>query len=135
MVIARCESLVSGAGADDAVARCRAYLEAGADGILVQTKSDTPDELMAFAKRFRAEVSPDKPLVAMPTTCPGATEVELAAAGFNIVIYANHLLRAAYPAMKKTAESILLCGRAEEASAELCMPVCEVEKLFGCGKP
>ena len=135
MVIARCESLVSGAGADDAVARCRAYLEAGADGILVQTKSETPDELVAFAKRFRAEVSPDKPLVAMPTTCPGATEAELAAAGFNIVIYANHLLRAAYPAMKKTAESILLCGRAEEASAELCMPVCEVEKLFGCGKP
>ena len=129
MVIARCESLVSDAGADDAVKRCRAYLEAGADGILVQTKAATPDELIAFAKRFRTEVSPDKPLVAMPTTCPQATEADLAEAGISIVIYANHLLRAAYPAMKRTAERILECGRAEEAAAELCMPSEELSKI------
>ena len=129
MVFARCESLVSGAGADDAVRRCRAYLDAGADGILVQTKAETPDELMAFAKRFRAEVSQDKPLVVMPTTCPQATEDEFAAAGVNIVIYANHLIRAAYPVMKKTVERILECGRAQEASAELCMPLNEIASL------
>ena len=129
MVIARCESLASGAGADDAVARCRAYLEAGADGILVQTRAETPDELIAFAGRFRAEVSRDKPLAVMPTACPQATEDEFAAAGVNIVIYANHLLRAAYPAMRRTAESILANGRAQEADAELCMPTAEVAAL------
>ena len=129
MVFARCESLVSGAGADDAVRRCRAYLDAGADGILVQTRAETPDELMAFAKRFRAEVSQDKPLVVMPTTCPQAKEDEFAAAGVNIVIYANHLIRAAYPVMKKTVERILECGRAQEASAELCMPLNEIISL------
>ena len=120
MVIARCESIVTGAGEDDAIARSRAYLEAGADGILIHSKSDTPDEVLSFAKRFRAEVSADKPLVVMPTTYPQITEGELAAAGINIVIYANHLLRAAYPAMKKCAERILECDRAQEASEELC---------------
>ena len=120
MVVARCESLVVGSGEDDALARCRAYLDAGADGILIHSKSEMPAEVLSFAKRFRAEVSSDKPLVVMPTTYPQITEGELAAAGVNIVIYANHLLRAAYPAMKKCAERILECDRAQEASEELC---------------
>ena len=76
--------------------------------------------VLSFAKRFRADISLDKPLVVMPTTYPQITENELAAAGINIVIYANHLLRAAYPAMKKCAERILECDRAQEASEELC---------------
>ena len=129
MVIARCESLVSGAGAADALVRCRAYLEAGADGILVHSKSETPDEVFAFARSFRAEVSPDKPLVVMPTTYSQVTEDELAAAGINIVIYANQLLRAAYPAMKACAERILECDRAQEAGAELCVPIKDVLQL------
>jgi len=122
MVIVRCESLVVGSGEEDALVRCRAFLEAGADGILIQSKSDKSDEVLSFAKRFRAEVSADKPLVVMPTTYPQITEAELAAAGINIVIYANQLLRAAYPAMNKCAERILECDRAQEASAEFCMP-------------
>ena len=130
MVIARCESLVVGSGEDDAIARCRAYLEAGADGILIQSKTETPDEILSFAKRFRADVSSDKPLVVMPTTYPRITEGELAASGINIVIYANQLLRAAYPAMKKCAERILACERAQEASAELCMPIKEIISLI-----
>lgn len=130
MVIARCESLVTGEGEDDAIARCRTYLDAGADGILIHSKSDTPDEVLSFAKRFRAEVSSDKPLVVMPTTYPQITEEELAAAGINIVIYANHLLRAAYPAMKKCAERILECDRAQEVSTELCMPIKEIMSLI-----
>ena len=120
MVIARCESLVTGVGEDDAIARCRAYLDAGADGILIHSKTETPAEVLSFAKRFRAEVSSDKPLVVMPTTYPQITEEELAAVGINIVIYANHLLRAAYPAMHKCAERILECERVQEASEELC---------------
>lgn len=129
MVIARCESLVSGSGEEDALARCRAYLEAGADGILIQSKAETPDEVLAFAKRFRAEVSADKPLVVMPTTYPQITENELSAAGINIVIYANHLLRAAYPAMKKCAECILECDRAQEVDIEMCQPLAEITAL------
>ena len=126
MVIARCESLVSGNGEEDALARCRAYLEAGADGILIQSKRETPDEVLSFAKRFRSEVSSDKPLVVMPTTYPQITENELAAAGINIVIYANHLLRAAYPAMKRCAERIIECDRAQEASEECGMSITEI---------
>ena len=129
MVFARCESLPNGLGEDEALARCRSYLEAGADGILVQSKSETPDEVVSFARRFRAEVSGEKPLVAMPTTYSGIKEGELAAAGVNIVIYANHLVRAAYPAMKKCAERILECDRAEEADAELCIPIDEITSL------
>ena len=116
MVIARCESLVTGAGEADALARSRAYLEAGADGILVHSKSTTPDEVISFATRFRAEISSDKPLVVMPTTYPQVSEDDLAAAGINIVIYANHLLRAACPAMRACAERILMLGSAAQCN-------------------
>ena len=126
MIFARCESLVAGAGMDDAIARSRAYLDAGADGILVHSKNETADAVLAFAKRFRDEVSADKPLVVMPTTYPKITETELAAASINIVIYANHLLRAAYPAMKKCAERILENDRAQEADSEFCLPIDDV---------
>ncbi len=129
MVIARCESLVSGAGEDGSIARSRAYLEAGADGILIHSKSTTPDEILSFAKRFRSEVSADKPLVVMPTTYPQITEEELAAVGVNIVIYANQLLRAAYPAMRNCTERILECGRALEADGEFCPPIDEIMEL------
>lgn len=129
MVVARCESLVVGSGEEDALARCRAYLAAGADGILIQSKCETPDEILSFAKRFRAEVSTDKPLVVMPTTYPQVTESELAVAGINIVIYANHLLRAACPTMRKCAERILECDRAWEACIESCMPINEINSL------
>ena len=130
MVIARCESLITGAGEDDAIARCRAYIAAGADGILIHSKAPTPEEVFSFAKRFRAEVSADKPLVVVPSTYSQVTEDELAAAGINIVIYANHLLRAAYPAMRSCAERILECGRAKEASDELCMPIRDIVSLI-----
>ena len=130
MIFARCESLISGAGEDDAIARCRAYIEAGADGIMIHSKAKTPDEIKSFVKRFRVEVSADKPIVVVPSTYAQITEAELAAIGVNIVIYANQLLRAAYPAMKKCAERILECERAQEASAELCMPIKEIISLI-----
>ena len=129
MVFARCESLSNGLGEEDALARCRSYLASGADGILVQSKSATSDEVVGFARRFRNDVSADKPLVAMPTTYPGVTEGDLAAAGVNVVVYANHLLRAAYPAMKACAERILECERAKEAADELCLPIDEILTL------
>ena len=130
MVIARCESLIAGKGEEDAIARCRAYCEAGADGIMIHSKAKAPDEIFSFVRRFRAEVSADKPIVVVPSTYAQVTEKELADAGVNVVIYANHLLRAAYPAMRRTAERILECGRAQEASAEFCMPIKEIISLI-----
>ena len=75
-------------------------------------------------------MSADKPVVVVPSTYAQVTESELAAIGVNIVIYANQLLRAAYPAMKACAERILSCERAQEASAELCMPIKEIISLI-----
>ncbi len=130
MVIARCESLIAGAGEDDAIARCRAYCEAGADGIMIHSKAKMPDEIFSFVSRFRQEVSADKPIVVVPSTYSQVTEKELADAGINVVIYANHLLRAAYPSMKRTAERILECERAKEASDEFCMPIKDIISLI-----
>jgi phosphoenolpyruvate phosphomutase len=130
MIFARCESLITGAGEDDAINRCRAYIEAGADGVMIHSKSKTPDEIVSFVRRFRSEVSADKPIVVVPSTYAQVTESELADIGVNIVIYANQLLRAAYPAMRKCAERILSCGRAQEASAEFCMPIKEIISLI-----
>lgn len=130
MIFARCESLIVGLGEDDAIVRCRAYVEAGADGVMIHSKAATPDEVVSFVRRFRADVSADKPVVVVPSTYSQITESELAAVGVNIVIYANQLLRAAYPAMRRCAERILECGRAQEASAELCMPIREIVSLI-----
>lgn len=130
MIIARCESLIAGKGEDDAIARCRAYCEAGADGIMIHSRAKMPDEIVSFVKRFRAEVSADKPIVVVPSTYAQVTEDELAKIGVNIVIYANQLLRASYPAMKACAERILACQRAQEASAEFCMPIKEIISLI-----
>ncbi len=128
MIIARCESLITGAGMEDALARAQAYIEAGADGIMIHSKATTPDELFAFCGAY-AKLPLRVPLVAVPSTYSGVSEEALAEHGVNIVIYANHLLRSAYPAMQKTAESILMHGRALEADA-LCMPIREVLGLI-----
>lgn len=130
MIIARCESLITGKGEDDAIARCRAYCEAGADGIMIHSKASMPDEVLSFVRRFRTEVSSEKPLVVVPSTYAQVTESKLSSNGVNIVIYANHLLRAAYPAMRKTAERILACERAQEASQEFCMPIRGILELI-----
>ena len=111
---------------DDVLARCRDYLEAGADGIFVPSAFASLDEIGQFAKRFRDEVSADKPLAVAASCCASATEDELARLGINIVIYPDQLLRAAYPAMRKTAERLLEHGRAQEAEAELCMPIGDI---------
>lgn len=102
MIVARCK-----ANDENGIAKCRSYIDAGADAILIQSNAETPDEVFAFIKQFRSEISATIPLVVMPTTYPQVTESEIAAAGANIVIYANHLLKAAEPAMKAAAVRIL----------------------------
>jgi len=107
MIIARVESLILEKGIDDALKRSSAYIEAGADGIMIHSRKKKPDEVFSFSSRFR-ETHPYIPLVVVPTSFNNILEEELADNGFNIVIYANHLLRASYPAMKNVAEKILL---------------------------
>jgi phosphoenolpyruvate mutase len=106
MIIARIESLILEAGMDDAIARAKAYLAAGADGIMIHSRQKSPDEVLEFCRLYN-ELENRKPLVAVPSSYNSITEAELEAAGVNIVIYANHLLRSAYPAMQQTAKSIL----------------------------
>ncbi len=114
MVIARIESLILGKGIEDALTRAEAYLAAGADGIMIHSREKTPDEVFEFAEGY-AKFDTTAPLVAVPSSYHTVTEEELAARGFNIVIYANHMLRAAYPQMALTAKTILENGRTTEA--------------------
>ena len=107
MIIARVESLILDKGLEDALKRSFAYVKAGADGIMIHSRNKSPYEVFEFSKIFRKEY-PYLPLVVVPTSFNKITETELVKNGFNIVIYANQLLRAAYPAMKKVAEQILI---------------------------
>ena len=129
MIIARCESLIAGKSVEDALERCHAYVEAGADGIMIHSKDKSGDDIKEFCQRFRME-NAHTPIVAVPTTYSQFTEAELAEWGINVVIYANHMLRSAYPAMVKCAESILKHGRCKEASEKYCMPVKEILNLI-----
>lgn len=129
MIISRCESLIAGKLVDDALERCHAYVAAGADGIMIHSKDKSGEDIKAFCQRFRQK-DPTTPIVAVPTTYNQFTEEELASWGINIVIYANHMLRAAYPAMVKCAESILQHSRSLEASDEYCMPIKQILNLI-----
>jgi phosphoenolpyruvate phosphomutase / 2-hydroxyethylphosphonate cytidylyltransferase len=113
MVIARIESLILDQGLDDALTRAAAYIEAGADGIMIHSRQKESDEIFAFCDEY-AKFANRKPLVVVPTSYRHVTEAELADHGVNVVIYANHMMRAAYPAMSKVAHTILEHGRALE---------------------
>ena len=129
MIISRCESLIAGKPVDDALERCHAYVAAGADGVMIHSKDKSGDDIKEFCLRFR-EKDPHTPIVAVPTTYNQFTEEELAEWGINVVIYANHMLRSAYPAMVKCAERILETSRSLEASDEYCMPIKQILNLI-----
>lgn len=129
MIIARCESLIAGKPVEDALERCHAYVAAGADGIMIHSKNKDGQDIKEFCQRFR-ETDNHTPIVAVPTTYGQFTEAELAEWGINIVIYANHMLRSAYPAMVKCAERILETTRCQEASEEYCMPIKQILNLI-----
>lgn len=118
MVIARIESLILGKGQDDALARAQAYIEAGADGIMIHSREKSPAEIFEFCKRY-STLPNRKPLVVVPSSYNSVTEEELLAHGVSIVIYANQLLRSAYPAMMETAKSILTHQRSAECDARM----------------
>lgn len=118
MIIARIESLILEQGMDDAIARARAYVEAGADGIMIHSRKKDPEEILTFCDIFRSE---DKttPIVVVPTSFNTIYESELAEHGVNLVIYANQLTRSAFPAMEETAKAILKYHRAKEVDDRL----------------
>jgi len=128
MIIARIESLICGQPVADALQRAYAYVEAGADGIMIHSKNKSGEDIRKFCTEFR-KTDKTTPIVVVPTTYHHVTEDELKHWGINIVIYANHLLRASYPAMLKVATLILEHQRASEAD-KLCMPIKEILELI-----
>ncbi len=128
MIIARIESLILEKGMKDALDRAFAYVEAGADGIMIHSRRKEADEILEFCDKFRSK---DKttPIVVVPSSFNAITEEELAEHGVNIVIYANQLTRAAFPAMKSVCEDILYNHRAKEVDDRL-MSINEIINLI-----
>ena len=130
MIIARIESLIL--EKNDAIERAKAYIDAGADAIMIHSRAKTFDEIKEFLKGYN-KFENRKPIVVVPSSYCEVTEEELIENNVNIVIYANHLLRAAYPAMVQTAKSILANHRSYEASQEFCMSIKDIITLIPGG--
>jgi phosphoenolpyruvate phosphomutase / 2-hydroxyethylphosphonate cytidylyltransferase len=130
MIIARIESLILGAGMSDALERAKSYIDAGADGIMIHSREKSPDEIFEFCEKYH-KLSIAAPLMVVPSSFNTVTEQEWIDRGVSIVCYANHMLRAAYPAMLNVAKSILKNGRSYEAESEnMCMPIKEILDLI-----
>ena len=128
MICARIESLILEQGMEDALSRASAYVRAGADAIMIHSRRKDPGEIFGFVRRFRSQDS-ETPLVVVPTSYSAVTEEELMAEGVNIVIYANQLTRAAFPAMQQAAQLILENHRAQECDG-ICMPFGEIIRMI-----
>ncbi len=125
MIAARIESLISGAGIKDAIMRAKKYLLAGADAIMIHSKDENPNDILEFAKEYENMsklLGFRKPLISVPTTYNMISAYDLEKYGFNIIIYANHLLRSSYKAMEKAAKMILTYGRSFEVES-ICTPI------------
>lgn len=128
MIVARIESLILEKGMEDALKRAFAFVEAGADGIMIHSRKKEPDEIFTFVEQFRKK---DKttPIVVVPTSFNSVTEEEFKERGVNVVIYANQLTRSGFPAMQKAAETILKNHRAKETD-EMCMSIKDIITLI-----
>ncbi len=129
MIIARVESLILGKGMKDAINRTKSYIDAGADGIMIHSKEKDGKEIIEFCNKYKT-LKTKVPLVVVPSTYAYMNESELQSLGVNVVIYANHLLRSAYPAMIDTAKSILTNNRSKEASDQFCMSIKDIINLI-----
>lgn len=124
MIFARLEGLILGFSVDEICARAVKFVEAGSDGLVIHSKDSNPQKLLEAGHRLRLKF-PHIPLVAIPSAYPQVTEEELQSAGFNIVIYANHMLRASIVGMEEVTQRILQHRRALEAD-QICIPVSEL---------
>jgi len=118
MIAARLEALIAGHGEAEALRRAEAFIEAGADAIMIHSKEKDPAEVLSFLEGYH-KLPQTVPVVAVPTTYNSLTEKDLHEAGVSICIYANHMLRAAYPSMVECAASILEHGRSLEIDSKL----------------
>ena len=128
MIIARIEEIIAGYSVDEAITKAFAAVKAGADGIMIHSKDKSGMDIKEFCQKFRTEYK-NIPIVLVPTTYNQFTEKELGEWGANIIIYANHMLRASYPAMHKCAEKILEAERSLEVN-DMCMPIKEILELI-----
>lgn len=128
MIFARIESLIFNKPVDDALERATAYLGAGADGVMIHTKEKSEANILEFCRRYK-ELGHTAPIIAVPSSYNKIYEEQLVEAGVKIVIYANHLLRAAYPAMMEVAETILRNERSFECN-DTCMSIKEILELI-----
>ena len=131
MVISRIESLILKQGMEDALSRAKAYTNAGVDAVMIHSKESKPDEILEFCKRYRA-FDRTVPIIVVPSSFDTIYEDDLARAGVKVVIYANQLLRSAYPSMVNTAKLILEHQRAYEARPNL-MSIKEILTLIPGG--
>lgn len=133
MIVARLEGLIAGYSMLNTVERAKTFLQAGVDGIMIHSKKTSPHEIIEFAnlyKKLPRDLIKGKLLVCIPTTYNKITAGELAKHGFNIIIYANHLLRSAYNAMEKVCRTILLNDRSFEAES-FCAPMEDIFEITG----
>ena len=128
MIFARLESLIAGKGLEDALMRAEKYIAAGADGIMIHSKEKDGEEIKNFLREFRQKYQ-NVPVIVVPTSYNQYTEEELHEWGADIIIYANHLLRSAYPAMVRTAKKILENGRSKEVDED-CLSIKEILNLI-----
>jgi phosphoenolpyruvate phosphomutase len=133
MIIARIESLIAGKSVDDAISRAETYLLSGADGIMIHSKEKNPKKIFEFSEKYHSLCSRlkiNRPLVAVPTTYNKVREIELEKKGINVVIYANHMLRAAYKAMENVGKGILINHRSYESDS-LLIPISTIFEKVG----
>ena len=128
MICARIESLILEKGMEDALARAKAFVAAGADAVMIHSRKKDPEEICTFISEFR-KTDASTPIVLVPTSFNSVKEEEWKERGANIIIYANQLMRATVPAVRKAAESILENHRAQECDADL-MPFKEIIRMI-----
>ena len=128
MICARIESLILERGMEDALSRAFAYVNAGADAIMIHSRKKDPSEIFEFVEKFRAQDSVT-PVVVVPTSFNTVTEDEFKARGVNVVIYANQLTRTGFPAMQNAARTILEHHRAKECD-DMCMSIKDIITLI-----
>jgi phosphoenolpyruvate phosphomutase / 2-hydroxyethylphosphonate cytidylyltransferase len=114
---------------EDTIYLAKAYINAGADGIMIHLDDNEQQKILEFCRRYK-EIENKVFLIAVPSDCSRITEKEFEKVGVNIVVYADHLIRSAYPTMIRTAESILKNERSYEASEKYCIPKKKILELM-----
>ena len=128
MIIARIESFILGDTLEDAIERAHAYIDAGADGIMIHSKDKSGEDIKSFCVKFR-KTNKTTPIILVPSSYNHIKEEELIAWGANVVIYANHLLRASFPSMQNVAQTILKNKRTSELDGT-CMSIKDILELI-----